>query len=84
MAPLGCDPYSLSNREYPHTLGRHGNRIQAPCTSSFNEGIDPETELHRMCNEAFIRYDEVHGNGSREDDIPEEVENDEDGHTLDS
>ena len=83
MAPLGCDPYSLSNRD-PHTLGRHGNRIQAPCTGSFNGSIDPETELHRMCNEAFIRYDEVHGNSSRQDDIPEEVENDEDGHTLDS
>ena len=72
LAPLGCDPYSLSNHD-PHTLGHHGNRIQAPCTCLFNESIDPETELHCMCNEAFICYDEVHGNSSREDDILEEV-----------
>lgn len=83
MAPLGCDPYSLSNHD-PHTLGHHGNRIQAPCTGSFNERLDPEIELHRMCNEAFIHYDEVHGNSSRQDDIHDEVENDEDGHKLDS
>ena len=48
LGPLGRDP---------HTLGRRGNQLQAPYTSSLYDtepNIEPDTELHCICHEAFI------------------------------
>ena len=81
---MGWDPYQPPGCD-PHTLGCRGNRIQAPYTSSIHDtdgDIEPDIELHRMCHEAFIWYDEVHANNSRQD-VLKEVENDEEDHVQD-
>jgi hypothetical protein len=51
LTPLGWDPYQPPGCD-PHTLGRRGNRIQAPYMSSIHNtdgDIELHTELHRMC-----------------------------------